>query len=148
MYLGLHYWLYLYFAFFTMAAFKRHYALRLAIAPEFFYCSYMCLFLLRPIGTHSCRWCDSSTSAHRQHRRENEKIFEHAQNHETSLVRTGAKEAFRYDRNPDTGFNWMIKLRTIRSWLPPFCKQNLLLFTQPRWQLRRTYFFNHYNLLF
>jgi len=26
-----------------LAAFKRHYALRLAIAPEFFYCSYMCL---------------------------------------------------------------------------------------------------------
>jgi len=33
-------------------------------------------------------------------------------------------------------------------WLPPFCKQNLLLFIQPRWQLRRTYFFNHYNVLF
>jgi len=29
---------------FYLAAFKRHYALRLAIAPEFFYCSYMCLF--------------------------------------------------------------------------------------------------------
>jgi len=28
------------------------------------------------------------------------------------------------------------------------CKQNLLLFIQPRWQLRRTYFFNHYNVLF
>ena len=34
------------------------------------------------------------------------------------------------------------------SWLRPFCKQNLLLFIQPRWQLRRTYFFNHYNVLF
>ena len=29
-----------------------------------------------------------------------------------------------------------------------FCKQNLFLFIQPRWQLRRTYFFNHYNVLF
>jgi len=29
-----------------------------------------------------------------------------------------------------------------------FCKQNLLLFIQPRWQLRRTYFFNRYNVLF
>jgi len=29
---------------FYLAALKRHYALRLAIAPEFFYCSYMCLF--------------------------------------------------------------------------------------------------------
>jgi len=28
----------------------------------------------------------------------------------------------------------------ICSWLPPFCKQNPLLFIQPRWQLRRTYF--------
>ena len=35
---------YLYFVVFYLAAFKRHYALRLAIAPEFFYCSYMCLF--------------------------------------------------------------------------------------------------------
>jgi len=33
----------------------------------------------------------------------------------------------------------------ICSWLPPFCKQNLL-FIQPRWQLRRTYFFNLYNV--
>ena len=32
------------------------------------------------------------------------------------------------------------------SWLPPFRKQNLLLFIQPRWQLRRTYYFNHYKL--
>jgi len=30
--------------FFHLAAFTRHYALRLATAPEFFYCSYMCLF--------------------------------------------------------------------------------------------------------
>ena len=32
-------------------------------------------------------------------------------------------------------------------WLrwPCFCKQNLLLFVQPRWQ-RKTYFFNHYNV--
>ena len=37
---------------------------------------------------------------------------------------------------------------TICSWLPHFCKQNLLLFIQPRWQLRRTYFFNHHNVLF
>ena len=29
-----------------------------------------------------------------------------------------------------------------------FCKQNLLLFIQPRWRLRRTYLFNHYNVLF
>jgi len=28
------------FSIFYLAAFKRHYALRLAIAPEFFYCSY------------------------------------------------------------------------------------------------------------
>ena len=35
-----------------------------------------------------------------------------------------------------------------RSCLPPVCKQNLLLFIQPRWQLRRTYLFNHYNVLF
>ena len=34
------------------------------------------------------------------------------------------------------------------SWLPPFCEQNLLRFIQPKWQLRRTYFFNHYNVLF
>ena len=34
----------------------------------------------------------------------------------------------------------------IRSWLPPFCKQTLLPFTQPRWQLRRTYFFYHYTV--
>jgi len=32
------------FCIFYPAAFKRHYALRLSIAPEFFYCSYMCLF--------------------------------------------------------------------------------------------------------
>ena len=31
------------------------------------------------------------------------------------------------------------------SWLPPFCKRNLLLFIQPRWQ-PRTYFYNHYNV--
>jgi len=31
---------------YTVAAFKRNYALRLAIAPEFFYCSYMCLFFV------------------------------------------------------------------------------------------------------
>jgi len=30
--------------FFYLAAFKRHYALRLAIVPEFFYCFDMCLF--------------------------------------------------------------------------------------------------------
>ena len=34
-----------------MAAFKTHYALRLAIAPEFFYCcSYMCLFYVCALG--------------------------------------------------------------------------------------------------
>ena len=38
-------------------------------------------------------------------------------------------------------------IKEICSWLPPFCKQNLQLFIQPRWQLRRTYFFNHYNVL-
>jgi len=32
--------------------------------------------------------------------------------------------------------------------MPPICKQNLLLFIHPRWQLRRTYFFNHYNVSF
>ena len=41
-----------------------------------------------------------------------------------------------------------IKVNEICSWLPPFCKQNLLLFIQPKWQLRRTYLFNHYNVLF
>ena len=44
-YLGLHYRLYI--CIFYLAAFKRHYALHLAIAPEFCYCSYrgpMCLF--------------------------------------------------------------------------------------------------------
>jgi len=41
---------YLYFVFFYLAAFKRHYALRLAIAPEFFYCSYMCLFYVCALG--------------------------------------------------------------------------------------------------
>ena len=30
--------------FFYLAAFKTHYALRLAIASEFFYCSYVYLF--------------------------------------------------------------------------------------------------------
>ena len=32
----------------------------------------------------------------------------------------------------------IIVYKEICSWLPPFCKQNLLLFIQPRWQLRRT----------
>ena len=41
---------YLYFVFFYLAAFKRHYALRLAIAPEFFYCSYMSLFCVCALG--------------------------------------------------------------------------------------------------
>jgi len=35
---------YLYLVFFYLAAYKRHYAFRLTIALEFFYCSYMCLF--------------------------------------------------------------------------------------------------------
>ena len=34
------------------------------------------------------------------------------------------------------------------SYLTLFCKQSLLLFIQPGWQLRRTYFFSHYNVLF
>ena len=38
------------FCIFYLAAFKRHYALRLAIAPEFFYCSYMCLFYVCALG--------------------------------------------------------------------------------------------------
>ena len=37
---------YLFVVFFYLAAFKRHYALRLAIAPEFFNCTYMCLFYI------------------------------------------------------------------------------------------------------
>ena len=41
----------------------------------------------------------------------------------------------------------IIVMKRIGSRLPPFCKQNLL-FIQPRWQLRRTYLFNHYNVLF
>jgi len=28
-------------------------------------------------------------------------------------------------------------IKEMCSWLPPFCKQNLLLFIRPRWQLRR-----------
>ena len=36
--------LYLYLVTFYLVAFKRHYALRLAIAPGFFYCSYICIF--------------------------------------------------------------------------------------------------------
>ena len=45
---------------------------------------------------------------------------------------------------PRTG----ISSGTLRSVIePPFCKPNLFLFIQPRWQLR-TYFFNHYNVLF
>ena len=32
--------------------------------------------------------------------------------------------------------------------LRPISKQNIFLFIQPRWQLRRTYLFNHYNVLF
>ena len=39
----------------------------------------------------------------------------------------------------------ILSMVQICSWLPPFCKQNLL-FIQPRWQLRRTYFFNLYNV--
>jgi len=43
----------------------------------------------------------------------------------------------------------VVKIGWIGScWLPPFCKQNLLLFIQPRWQLRRTHFFSHFNVLF
>jgi len=41
----------------------------------------------------------------------------------------------------------IIVITKICSWLPPVCKQNLPLFIQPRWQLRR-YFFNHHNFLF
>ena len=41
---------YLYFVIFYLAAFKRHYALRLAKAPEFFYCFYMCLFYACALG--------------------------------------------------------------------------------------------------
>ena len=33
-------------------------------------------------------------------------------------------------------------ISAVCSWLSPFCKQNLV-FIQPRWQLRRTHFFNH-----
>ena len=33
----------------------------------------------------------------------------------------------------------IIVIKEICSWLPPYCEQNLLLFIQPRWQLRRTY---------
>jgi len=32
----------------------------------------------------------------------------------------------------------IIVSKEICSWLPPFCKPNLLPFIQPRWQLRRT----------
>jgi len=35
---------YLYLVIFYLAAFKRHHAFRLAIAPEFFCSSYICLF--------------------------------------------------------------------------------------------------------
>ena len=30
----------------------------------------------------------------------------------------------------------IIVIKEICSWLPPFCKENLLLFIQPKWQLR------------
>ena len=40
----------------------------------------------------------------------------------------------------------ILVIREICSWLLPFCKQNLLLFIQPRWQLRRAYVFNHYTV--
>ena len=33
----------------------------------------------------------------------------------------------------------IVVIKEICSWLPPFCKPNLLLFIQPRWQLRRRY---------
>jgi len=38
------------FCIFYLAVCKRHYALRLEIAPEFFYCSYMCLFYACALG--------------------------------------------------------------------------------------------------
>jgi len=38
------------FIIFYLAAFKRHYTLRLATAPEFFYCFYMCLFYVCALG--------------------------------------------------------------------------------------------------
>ena len=49
------YWVYItdcvfVFCIFYLAAFKRHYALHLAIAPEFFYCSYLCLFYVCSLG--------------------------------------------------------------------------------------------------
>ena len=31
----------------------------------------------------------------------------------------------------------IIVIKEICSWLPPFCKQNLLLFIQPKWQTRQ-----------
>jgi len=34
--------------------------------------------------------------------------------------------------------HYTVVIQEICSWLPPFCKQNLLLFIQPRWQLGRT----------
>ena len=40
--------------------------------------------------------------------------------------------------NADSLKQNIIAIKEICSWLPPFCKQNLLLFIQPRWQLRRT----------
>jgi len=42
----------------------------------------------------------------------------------------------------------IIVIKEICSWLPPFCKENLRLFIQPKWQLRKTYYFNHYDVLF
>jgi len=41
----------------------------------------------------------------------------------------------------------VVVVHVLCSWLPPFCKPNLILLIQPRWQLR-TYFFYHYNVLF
>jgi len=41
---------------------------------------------------------------------------------------------------------YIIVIKEICSSLTPFCKQNLLLFITPRWQLRRIYFFNHYDV--
>ena len=53
--LCLHYWLCICILFFYMAAFKRHYALRLAIAPEFL-CSYMFLFYVCSLGCWNKIW--------------------------------------------------------------------------------------------
>ena len=63
----------------------------------------------------------------------------------------GFPETLDTDTSEHIGFYFLFFLFStfvVVSVLPPFCKQNLFLFIQRRWQRRRTCFFNHYNVLF